>query len=73
MEIWKNIIEKRIRSETSVLENQFGFMPGKPTMELLFCVRQLVEKLRKQKKKLCMVFIDLLKKTYDRVPREILK
>ena len=39
MKIWEKTIEKRIISETSILGNQFGFMPGKSTMEPLFCVR----------------------------------
>ena len=50
MKIWEKIIEKRIRSETAISGNQFGFMPGKSTMEPLFCVRQLVEKYREKKK-----------------------
>lgn len=35
---------------TSILENYFGFMPGKLTTEPLFGVRQLVEKYSKKKK-----------------------
>jgi len=66
IKIWKKIIDKRIRSEMSVTKNQFGFTPVKSTMEPLFCVRQLIEKYRGKKKKLCMVFIDL-EKAYDRV------
>jgi hypothetical protein len=46
-------------------------MPGKSTMEPLFCVKQLVQKLRKQKKKLCIVSIDL-ENAYDKVPTEVL-
>jgi hypothetical protein len=65
-------MEKRIKSETSILENQFGFISGKSIMESLFYVRQLIEKYKEKKKKLFMVFINL-EKMYDRVPREILK
>jgi hypothetical protein len=50
MKIWVKIIEKRIRNETSISVNQFGFMPRKSTMESLFCVRQLVRKCREKKK-----------------------
>jgi len=75
MKIWKKIIDLRrllIRSDTSVSKNQFGFMPGKSIMKSIFCVRQVMEKFREKKKKLCMIFIDL-EKIYDRVPREVLK
>jgi len=42
MKIWEKIVEKRIRSETSIQENQFGFIPGKSTMKPLFSVRKIV-------------------------------
>ncbi|KAE9528697.1 hypothetical protein AGLY_012272 [Aphis glycines] len=63
------ITEKRIKSEISISENQFGCMPGKLTMDLLFCVRQLEEKYRENNKKLC---IDL-EKVYDMFPSEVFK
>jgi len=60
MKIWEKIIDKRIRGETAVTKDQFGFIPGMSTMEPLFNVRQLVEKYR-EKKNLSMVLIDLKK------------
>jgi hypothetical protein len=50
IKIWKKIIEKRIRREMSISENQLGFMPGKSAMKLLFGVTPLVEKCREKKK-----------------------
>jgi hypothetical protein len=65
------IIKHRLRGVTNVTENQFGFMPGRPTMEAIFLIGQLMKRYREQKKDMHMIFIDL-KKAYDKVPRNIM-
>src|SRR5215470_4611566 len=71
MKLWERVIEHRLRRETHVSENQFGFMPGRSTMEAIYLIRGLIEKYRSREKDLHMVFIDL-EKAYDRVSREVL-
>ena len=71
MKLWERVIEHRLRQETRVSDNQFGFMPGRSTMEAIYLLRRLMERYRDRKKDLHMVFIDLENK-YDRVSRDIL-
>jgi hypothetical protein len=71
MKRWERIIEHRLRGVTNVTENQFGLMPGRSTMDAIFLIRQLMERCRKQKKDLYMIFIDLVK-AYDKVPRNVM-
>ena len=68
MKIWEIIIDRRLREETSIGEEQFGVMPGGGTTYAIFAARQVMEKHRKMKKELHMPFIDL-EKAYDKVPR----
>lgn len=44
MELWKRVIESHLRLMTMVLENQFGYMPGRSTMEAIYLLRRLVGK-----------------------------
>ena len=52
-------------------ESQCGFRPGRSTIDMIFCVRQMQEKSREQQQPLHMAFIDLTK-AFDLVDRESL-
>ena len=49
---------------------QFGFMPGKSTVDAIFIVRQLMEKRIEGSLSVFCGFVNL-EKAYDRVPREV--
>jgi hypothetical protein len=59
MKLWEMIIEHRLRGVTDVTKNQFCFMPGRSTMEVIFLIRQFMDRCREQKKDPHMIFIDL--------------
>jgi Reverse transcriptase (RNA-dependent DNA polymerase) len=71
MKLWERVIEHRLRKLTTVSKNQFGFMPGRSIMDMIFLIRQLMERHREQKKDLYMIFIDL-EKAYDKISRNIM-
>ncbi|GJU92804.1 cytochrome P450 714C2-like protein [Tanacetum coccineum] len=71
MKLWERVIERRLRRETKVSENQFGFMSGWSLMEAIHIIRSLMEKYRERQKDLHLAFLDL-EKAYDSVPRELI-
>jgi len=71
MKLWERVIERRLRKDISISENQFSFMPGRSTTEAIYLLRRLMGLYRDRKVDLHMVFIDL-KKAYDRALREVL-
>jgi phosphoheptose isomerase len=71
MKLWERVIEHRLRKLTTVSKNQFGFMPGRSTMDAIFLIRKLMKRHHEQKKDLHMIFIDL-EKAYDKILRNIM-
>ena len=69
MKLWERVVERRLRSELTFREQQYGLMPGKSTTDALFALRVLIKKYREGQKELHCVFVDL-EKAYDKVPRE---
>ena len=60
----------RLRQKVKIDDMQFGFVPGKGTVDVIFMVRQLQEKFLEKRKDLFFAFVDL-EKTFDIVPRKV--
>ena len=69
MKVWERIIEARLRDRVEISKQQYGFMPGKGTINAMFSLRMLMEKYREGQRELHCVLVDL-EKAYDRVPWE---
>lgn len=68
MKLLERVLDKRLREETEVCSEQFGFMKGRGTMDAVFALRQVMESYRDKQRELYMSFIDL-ENAYDWVPR----
>ena len=70
MKLFVKVIEQHIRNCFEINQMQFGFMPGKGTIDAIFIARQIQEKFRAKKKDLYFTFV-YLEKAFDRVPRKV--
>ena len=64
-------MDGRLREVVDIDKMQYGFMPGKGTVDAVFVLRRLSEKFRAKNKKLLFLFVDL-ERAFDRMPREII-
>ena len=73
MKVLERIVDGRIRKvvEGKMGDEQFGFRSGKSTTDLMFAVRQIVEKKLEMKKDSYWAFLDM-EKAYDKVPRRLI-
>lgn len=69
MNVWEKVIEKMVREKIAVSINQFGFIPEKSTIELIFSMWQLIKNYKEKKRNVAMVFIDL-EKVHGRVLKD---
>ena len=71
--LFARIINDRLQVvvEDSVTDSQCGFRAGRGCVDLIFCVRQFVEKTIEHRSKIFLLFVDL-RKAYDSVPWQAL-
>ena len=72
LKLYERVLEVRIRQQVNIDAMQFGFMPGKGTMDAIFIARQVQEKHLAKRKDLYLAFVDL-EKAFDRVPRDVVR
>ena len=68
--VFAKIIQRRLQVlvEDVVADSQCGFRSGHGCADMVFCVRQLVEKAIEHNTKVFLLFVDL-RKAYDLVPQ----
>ena len=72
MKIVERVLERRIQTLVDLDEIQFGFMPGRGTIDALYILSMVQEQHRAKGKKLYMCFVDL-EKAFDRIPRKVME
>ncbi|KAL5157576.1 Craniofacial development protein 2 [Glycine soja] len=65
MKLWERVIERRLRKETQVTENQFGFMPGRSTMEAIYLLRRVMEQYRMDQQDLHLILLTWRKRMIE--------
>ena len=70
--LYEKILDGRLREVVDIDKMQYGFMPGRGTVDAVFVLRRLTEKFRAKNKKLFFVFVDL-EKAFNQVSREVIR
>ena len=70
MKIVERVLTKRIRCLVNMNKMQFGFMPGRGTIDALFILRRMQEEYQDRGKKLYMCLVNL-EIAFDRVSRKV--
>ena len=71
LKFMEGILDARTRRvESKIGENQLGLRKGRGTVDVLFAIRQIIEKRREFRKDVAFDFVDM-KKAFDTVPREL--
>ena len=63
IKVLERIIEARLRDSVEISKQQYGFMTGKGTTEVMFALGMLIKKYREDQRQLHCVFADLRKLT----------
>ncbi|GKA30914.1 retrovirus-related pol polyprotein LINE-1 [Tanacetum coccineum] len=66
MKLWERVIERRLRREFLMSENQFGFMPRRSSVKAIHLIRSLMKKYMERQRDIHMAFLDV-EKAYDSV------
>ena len=72
MKMVEKILEKRLRKILKIDDMQFGFTPGKGTIDAVFILKRIKEEYIAKQKKLCMC-LAYMEKLFDRVPRKVVE
>ena len=67
----EKVLDGLLREVVDNDKMQYGFMPGRGTVDAVFLLRRFSEKFRAKSKKLFFEFVDL-EKAFDQVPREVI-
>ena len=70
-ELFKKILDGHLCEVVDTDKMQYGYMPGRGTVDAVIVLRRLTEKFRAKNKKLFFIFVDM-EKTFDWVPREVI-
>ena len=68
--LYEKVLDGSLREVVDTDKMQYGFMPGKGTVDAVFVLRKLSEQFI-TKNKLFFIFVDL-KKAFDLMPREVI-